>query len=144
MSIIIYLRTRDIFMGSNREQYDKLTVRKIVDDMVYIEYCEPTAQDVDKLLHDLTKMGFKGRILAYPSDSHTITRSFKDIEGITSVVRRFKDNFQCIAVVTKSTVSFGMANVFSKLADCENINVGVFRDYQDALNWIYSIRMYHN
>jgi len=123
-------------MKRNCKTFDKLTIRNIVGDMVFIEYCEPTAHDVDKLLHDLTKRGFKGRILAYPSEGHTILRSYDDIERITSVVRNFKDNLDCIAIVTKTIASFGMSNVFSKLADCENINVGVFRHYQEAVNWI--------
>ena len=125
-------------MRHNCKTLDKLTIRNIVGDMAFIEYCELTAQDVDKLFHDLTEKGFRGRILAYPSDGHTILRSFNDIEGMTSVVKRFKDHFQCIAIVTKSTVSYGMANIFSKLADNENINVGVFRHYQEAVNWIFS------
>ena len=125
-------------MKRNFNTLDKLTIRNIVGDMAFIEYCEPTAQDVDKLFHDLTKREFKGRILAYPSDGHTITRSFSDIESMTSVVKHFKDHFQCIAIVTKSTVSYGMANIFSKLADNENINVGVFRHYKEAVNWIFS------
>ena len=131
-------------MKRNGKTFDKLTIRNIVGDMAFIEYCEPTARDVDKLFHDLTKRGFKGRILAYPSKDHTRLRSFNDIESITSVVSHFKDNFQCIAIVTKSTVSYGMANVFSKLADNENIKVGIFRHYQEAVNWIFSLRMHHN
>ena len=96
-----------------------------------------TLVDVERLMHEMTSAEVNYRLWYLP---HAINLSPEHVRDLSMLANGQSFRSQVSAVVCPHDLTFGIGRMFESLAEADGRKVRVFRDQDEALAWLRSVR----
>ena len=96
-----------------------------------------TVVDVEQLMHEMTSAEVNYRLWHIPQ---AISLSSENVRDLSMFANGQSFRSQVSAVVCPHDLTFGIGRMFESLAEADGRKLRVFREQDEALSWLRSVR----